>query len=125
MAIVTNKITIHKGNPYSATFIIKNADGTAYDLTGKTLFFTVKELDDFTDTDSTALIQADVTEFTDAINGIANVEIPASDTLLDAGFYKWDIRIYEMEESSGELPVQMNSLTGQCEVKDVVTKRIS
>lgn len=110
-------ITIQKGNPYVDTITIKNADGTAYNLTGLKVLFTVKTKQDFLDDDSEALITQDITVHTNAAGGITTLSLSASQTNIGKGFYKADIRIY----SSGG--TQLNSDTFDCVVKDIVTKR--
>jgi hypothetical protein len=119
----TNKITIKKGVPYVGTFTITyKVSHLPYNLTGKTLFFTVKELTDYDETDSSALIQKDVSVHTDAVNGITVVSLDKTETDVEVGIYKWDIKIYG-QESSGEALDDFNTSTGECEVKYVVTQR--
>lgn len=123
MATIINKITIHRGNPYTGNIQLLQADGTAYDLTGCTVLFTVKDIDDFSDTDSLAQITQDITVHYSPTEGKTTIELTPEQTKIDVGFYKWDIRIYKAEDSSTEL-VQRNSYTASCEVVDIVSKRI-
>jgi hypothetical protein len=122
MATETTRITIYRGNPYTAALTFVDADGNPYDLTDKIVLFTVKELDDVTDTDSLAVIQKDITDAFDS-TGAATLSLTDEDTNVAIGIYKWDIRVYEAPESSGEPETQFNTITGSCEVKDIVTKR--
>ena len=48
-------ITIQRRNPYSATLTVTDSDGNAYDLTGITVFFTVKNKTDHEDDDDAAV----------------------------------------------------------------------
>ena len=112
---------IYRGNPYNATITVKDADGEAYPLTGKTIFFTVKLLSDTADNDDAAVIRSDITEHTTPGGGVSALALTAEQTLVDKGFYKWDLRIYKV----GPPLVQLNSVAGTCEVKQIVTKRTS
>ena len=113
-----NKITILKGNPYIGAISVIDSSGNPYDLTGKTVMFTVKNLYDNTDTDSLALIQKDVTVHDNPEQGKTSINLTSEETDVHIGFYKWDIRVYEASKG-----IQMNTTTGACEIKDVVTKR--
>jgi hypothetical protein len=113
-------ITIKKGNPYNATLTFTDADGNAYPLTGKTVFFTVKYKDDTGDDDTNAVITADITDHTNASGGITALALDADDTDIAPGDYKYDIRVYDADPL-----VQINSTSGICTVVDIVTKRVS
>ena len=110
-------MTIQKSNPYTAVITITSS-GTAYNLTGKTVLFTVKALNDNADNDTSALITKSITSHTDATGGITTLDLTGTQTNIAAGTYKYDIRIY----ASG---IQMNSETGYCYITDIVTKRTS
>ena len=114
------RLTIQKGNPYNATITIRNSAGNPYDLTGKTVFFTVKSRNDHTDNDDASLITKDITEHTDEENGITVLELNTEQTDITVGDYRWDIRIYKADPL-----VQLNTKSGFCEIEDVTTKRIS
>jgi hypothetical protein len=116
----TNKLTIQKGNPYTAVLTFTDSAGVAYDLTGKTVFFTVKNKEDEEDDDSDALITKNITVHTNAAGGITTLELTALQTDITVGDYEYDLRVYDDSPL-----VQMNSLSGVCEVRDVVTKRIA
>jgi hypothetical protein len=113
-----NDLNIQKGNPYSATITVTGSDGNAYDLTGKTVFFTLKHLGDETANDDAALIKKSITVHTNAAGGITVLTLDTTDTSQVFGRYKCDIRIY----SSGG--VQLNSNKFFANVEDIVTKRI-
>lgn len=115
-----SNITIKKGNPYTATITVTDEGGNAYDLTGKTVFFTVKKISDKTAADTSALITKDISSHTNPSGGITTLSLTTSQTNIAVGVYKWDIRIY-----SASPAVQLNSDSGYCEVEDVVTKRTS
>jgi hypothetical protein len=110
---------IQRGNPYSAQIIITDEEENAYDLTDKTIMFTVKKQQDSLDDDSAALIQKNITVHTNAASGISVLTLTAVETKIAIGEYKYDLRIYQ----SGV--VQANTLPAICEVSDIVTKRTS
>jgi len=116
-----SRMTIQKGNPYSATITITNSNGTPYDLTGKTVLFTVKKMNDTTVdiTDATALIKTTATNVAPFTSGVTTLTILEASTNIPVGEYKADIRIY-----SG-LGVKLNSETFTVSVIDIVTRRIA
>ena len=63
------------------------------DLTGATVYFTVKTEADDNPTDTTAIIKKDVTTHTDAINGQTNIALTPSDTDVAPGDYFYDIKL--------------------------------
>jgi hypothetical protein len=56
---------------------VKQADGTAYDLTGATLFLTVKNA--LTDADGAAVIRKEVTSHDNAAGGISHFDLLTTD----------------------------------------------
>jgi hypothetical protein len=118
--MATNKLTIQKGNPYNGTITVTDSAGVAYDLTGKTIFFTVKKQDNEDTDDTNAVITKDITVHTDPTHGITVLALTAIQTNIVEGDYKYDLRIYK------SVPLtQLNSISGICEVTKIVTKRIA
>jgi hypothetical protein len=113
-------ITIKRGNPYNATITVTNASGNPYDLTDKTVFFTVKKATDTGTDDSVAVITKDITSHTNASGGITTLDLTAAQTDIVLGDYNWDLRIY-----AGSPLVQMNTTSGICNIIETITKRIS
>ena len=113
-------LTIKRGNPYDATITVTNSSGTAYDLTGKTLFFTVKKTTDMSTDDALAVITKDITSHTNAVSGITTLSLTATQTDIVPGDYNWDLRIYQ----SSPL-VQLNTTYGTCNIVEIITKRVS
>ncbi len=74
-------------------------DGIPIDLTGATLYFTVKKTMDDSATDTTALIKKDITAHYDAINGRSEIILTKTD-LSVPGDYVYGIA-YKL--SSGEV----------------------
>ena len=112
-----NKITIQKNNPYNAQIAITDSKGAAFPLTGLTVMFTAKRKTDLTADDLSAVIKKDITVHSDPTHGITTLSLTTSDTNVDLGNYKGDLRLYD----SGN--VQINSVSFVVEVVDIVTKR--
>ena len=94
-ALETNSYRpLHAGDDYTHEFTAQ-VDGSALDLTGATLWGTVKE--DATDPDTEAKLAystADITEvkITDATAGKFSVYFKAADTAALAGSWQYDIK---------------------------------
>ena len=117
---MASDINIKKGNPYTANITFKDADGAAYPLTGKTVFFTVKHLSDTGDDDTNAIITKDITVHTDAAGGITQLSLTATQTNQVTGQYKYDFRVIYTVES---IEHKSNTETGYAYINDIVTKR--
>lgn len=112
-------LEIQKGNICSVTLTFKDEDGDAYDLTDKTVFFTMKDLDDFETDDDDAIITKDISSHTDPTGGITILTLTATQTDVTVGKYKCDLRVYEADS------VQVNTSTFFANVVEIVTKRTS
>ena len=75
-------------------------DAVALDITGYTIFFTIKKKMDFRDDDTEALLTKDVTVHTDAVNGLSQIELVPADLSFDTGEYKYDI---QLKDASGAI----------------------
>ena len=90
-------ITIPKGTTYAITFTYKR-DGVAADLTGATVYFTIKSAEFDSDADdSDALIKKDVTVHTDAESGETEITLSPTDTNVVPGDYFYDIKVKEAD----------------------------
>jgi hypothetical protein len=90
-----------------------------YDLTGKTVLFTMKRLSDVLEDDSQALISKTITSHTDPTNGITTLEIVAADwSSVPLGTHKCNFKVMD-----GIKP--MSSNTFYVNVVESVTKRTS
>ena len=107
---------IQKGNPSSLIVTITDDNGNALNLTGRTVFFTVKRKNDYSDDDEDAVISKEVTEHTDPTNGKTAISLTATQTDVDRGIYKADIRVY------GE-GLQRNTEQFYVEIIEVITIR--
>jgi hypothetical protein len=110
-------MNIKRGIPYSVVLTI-TINKAAYPLTGLTVFFTVKKVNDNADNDLGALITKNITVHTDALGGITTLILTAADTLIPIGEYKADFKIYS---GAG---INLNTTTFPVKVIDIVTKRI-
>jgi hypothetical protein len=111
-------IEIQRKNPFSATITFKE-DGVAFNLTGVTVIFTVKLLNDKADNDDAAIIKKTIIDHSNPENGTTTLLLSADDTTVDLGRYKADFRLYQ----SGVL--QKNTETFYIEFVDIVTKSTS
>ena len=92
------RIDVVRRDDHTVSLEVTYSDGTAYDLTGSTVYFTVKA--NLTDTDANAKIQKTVTSHSDPANGITSITLSKTDTNIDAGDYYWDLQI---KESGGDI----------------------
>ena len=112
------KISIIRGDDYSMPITIKNADWTAYNLHGCTLYFTVKEKTKIkTETDDTYLIAKDITQHTDEWLGMTTLILTNEETSIKAGVY-----VYDFQLKTVGLEIH-SSMRWEFEVKEDVTKR--
>ncbi|MGB9697706.1 MAG: hypothetical protein ACPL2D_10560 [Ignavibacteria bacterium] len=111
-------IEITKGNPATIPIKIMYSDGTPFDLTGKTIFFTVKKLGDNSENDDNAVIKKTITTHIDPVNGKSSISLSKTDTNIDTIQYKWDIKIYNGV-------ININSKEGRIKVNNKVTYRTS
>jgi hypothetical protein len=107
-----SKITFYRENTVNI-----NLAFTDVDLTGATVYFTVKTVPDADVTDSTAVITKDITSHTDAAAGLTTIALTPTDTDVTPGDYGYDIKL---KKASGE---QSTITVGKCEIKDVYTMR--
>lgn len=113
---MNNLIQLIRGDDTTLTITFTDETGTAIDLTGKTVYFTVKKDSDLSKSDDTsAIIKKTITAHSDPILGKTVVTLSNTDTNQAIGFYWWDLQIL----SSGK---KASSLKGQLEIIQDVTK---
>jgi hypothetical protein len=83
-------LTWTRGDSGRLDVSVKDADGTAYNLTGATLFLTVKNA--LTDADSAAVIRKEVTSHSNAAGGISHFDLLTTDNAT-AGTRYYDVQI--------------------------------
>lgn len=78
------------GDTYPVKIQILSEDGTAFDLTGCTCFFTVKKR--YEDTDAQALISLNTTTHVTALEGITEFNMTSANTSL-VGSFLYDVKV--------------------------------
>lgn len=83
-------LTWTRGDSGRLDVVVKQADGDPYDLTGATLFLTVKNA--LTDADSAAVIRKEVTAHDNAAGGLSHFAITTSDNATAAARF-YDVQL--------------------------------
>ena len=113
-------ITIIRGTDNTIQVTLTQANGSPIDLTGATVFFTVKSADSINETDSTdaqAVIKKTYTNIPNPTAGIVNIALSNSDTDITSGNYLYDIKL---KTSTGA----MSAISaGAFDITDAVTNR--
>jgi hypothetical protein len=107
-----------RGDNLSRLITIEYSDGTPFNLTGYTAFFTIKNLDDESIDDSSAIFAKSWTTHSDPTNGKTLVTATASEMAIEPNIYKYDIQI---KSPAGAITTV---IIGQFEIIDDTTKRI-
>jgi len=92
-------------------------DGVAWDITGWTVFFTLKK--NISDSDDDAAIKKTITVHTDPTNGKTEFSITSSETDLLSGIYDYDI---QYKDTGNKINTAM---IGKMSFKEDVTRRTS
>lgn len=113
------KLTIRRGDTTTIT-VVYTLDGVAVDLTGSTVFFTVKPTMQNNETDdTTAVITETVTSHSDPTAGTTLIELSNTQTLVDIGTYYYDIQVKDASGNITTIDI------GPCKVLPQVTARTS
>lgn len=96
--MTTTSMEIIRRDDTTINCVFKDADGNAINITGYTIFFTVKE--NLDDSDSDAKISKTVSSHTDPTNGATQITLSATDTNIDEGTYYYD---FQMKTSGGTI----------------------
>lgn len=104
---------IIRGDSYSIGVTLSGMD-----LTGTTVFFTVKAALDADATDAAALIAVEVTDHDDPTNGHTIIPLSATDTTVTPGEYYYDIQVKDGDTITS-IPVR------KCKIYADVTRRTS
>lgn len=109
-----NQLTFYRGDTVNINITVKA------DLTGSTLFFTMKTVPDNDLTDTSALIKSTVTTHTDPVNGKSVIQLTPTDTNnATPGPYVYDV---QLKDSLGNISTL---LSGKVKVLADVTRRSS
>jgi len=117
---MSEKLTVIRGDTLTLNFTVTDQSDVAVDLTGKTLFFTVKKKGTrgSDSDDSQALLAGSQDTFDDPPSGEATIAFTATQTnSLVPGLYIYDVQIVD---GSGNV---VSSFTGTFEVLADVTRR--
>lgn len=115
-------LEVIRGDSKVLTITFTDEAGDALDLTGSTVFFTVKAQADIDDSDDTnAVISETVTSFDDPTTGVAVVNIDSADTaVLDQETqYYYDLQV---KDASAKIA---STRRGQFKIIQDVTRRTS
>lgn len=107
-------ITIFRGDTFPITLTFTTDAGVAIDITGYTVYFTVKRLQE--DTDASAVIAKTITTHSYPTNGITSFILTAAETKVLRGSYYYDIQIKDLT------PYIFTILAGNFEVKTDITR---
>lgn len=91
-------IEVTKSNDVIINITVKDGDDVVIDITGFTIFFTVKLKS--TDLEADAYITKDITSHTDPTAGETQIALSDSDTNIAAQVYRYDIKA---KDSTGQL----------------------
>lgn len=112
-----NRLTVFKATD-STTQITVKEDGTAIDITGQTLLFTVKYKHGGEADDSDALVEKTITSHTTPASGVSELVLTETDTDFTPGEY-----LYDFKRIDGGTIVGYDS--GYFVVEDTITQRSS
>lgn len=85
-----------RGDTRRVQCVFKESDGTAINLAGGTVYFTVNSSED-PSSDSSAVIQKTATSFTDPTNGTHTFTLTHSDTNITPGEYWYDCQFVDSD----------------------------
>ncbi|MDD5265448.1 MAG: hypothetical protein PHU43_11530 [Candidatus Bipolaricaulis sp.] len=88
---MSNKITAYKGDTFVKSLAFKDSAAAAIDITGWTIWFTIKNSTD--DADADAIIQKKITVHTSPAAGLSAISMTAAETDSFDSTYKYDIQI--------------------------------
>lgn len=124
--MATTAIKINRGTSWSTTYTHQH-DGVPVDITGATVYFTVKSQEyDSTQDDSTSIIEETVTSHVDPTNGVTNIELSPEQTsyiqevagnYIVPGQYTYDIKVKEADGSV------YKTVEGKCTIDGSPTNR--
>ena len=116
MSTSATKLEIIRGGDYTIPIQVNDADGNAIDITGQTLFFTVKH--NAIDDDDDAIISKDITVHATPASGLSTLILSDTDTDVNPGRY-----VYDFKRQDGATSIPYTG--GEFVVSSGVTKRDS
>ena len=112
-----NKIETYRENTCPINLSITNPDKTPKDITGATVYFTVKPEFDNAEDDSTAKIKVEITDHTDPTAGLTQINLTPTQTNIPADDYVYDVKVKLANTE------QYTMVTGKFVIKEVATLR--
>ena len=110
-------IEVYYNNDKTINLQFNDSTGSAIDITGWTVRFTVKDKSDLDNNDTKAVIKKDVTSHSDPTNGQTSVTLTDTDTSIEPQLYKYDIKF---ETATGS---ETTFIEGDFKVLSGVTNR--
>ena len=110
-------LSVDRGRSKDYRLTFKDSSGNAINITGYTVFMTVKLNFDTDETDSQAIISKTVTSHTDPTNGITTISLSDSDTTIDVKDYYYDMTFKDTSDKIHSIQ------EGKFEVSNAVTNR--
>jgi hypothetical protein len=95
METLSKDLFVTKGDDKSWNLELSDGEGTPYNITGWTVYFTIKT--HLTDLDVNALIRKEITSHTSPTSGITTINLSALEMELAVGVYYYDIQILTLE----------------------------
>jgi len=93
-------LEIKRGDSEVLSLVFTDENGDAYNLTGGTVFFTIKYVFDIADNDDDALLQKSQSVHTNAAGGLTEITLTAANTrALAVGQYKGDYQFVGSDNS--------------------------
>ena len=121
MSLHNEILELQQNNPASVELTLEDISvdpAVPINLTGKTVFVSVKRRTDYKIDDTEALITSKITVHTTPLSGITTWTLTAAQTLIPLGHYKADVRIYTGATDYG------NSFTFYVDIVPIVTTRL-
>lgn len=104
---MTPTLRLIRGDDTTLITTVLEADGTAKDITGYTVYFTAKPEPDADVTDDAAVITKKITSLADPTNGIVHVTLSAADTTVEPRRYIYD---YQLKDPTGKITSTIKSV---------------
>lgn len=115
-------LTIYRGDSKTWNITFTDSAGAAINITGYTVFFTVKKKNSYTDdtVDTAAIVQKNITVHTAPATGQTQVALQPSDTSsVTPAVYVYDM---QLKDTSGTI---LTFITGNFTISADVTRRTS
>ena len=118
--MVSQLFTIVRGDTTEIQVTYRNKNTkVGIDITGYTVFFTVKSIVDDDETDGDAIIKVETTSLTNPTQGITVIELSSTNTDVAPGIYVADV---QFKDPSGKI---ISSESFDCEITGDITRRTS